>query len=93
MDRPVKGSGGEIRVGYHLAGELGQWILEQVGPGMFRLRAPVFKARYPLFAMPPIKVWIPRGNLRWSWTLDDISVVDDALEIIVGKPTLGPLGG
>lgn len=92
-ERVTRGAGGEIRADYAVAAKLGAWTLETVGPGLYRLRASLFKVVPPLLALDGLAVWIDKGKLRWTWPLpaDSFGVEEGRrLDAIVGVPKIGP---
>lgn len=91
MSESARGIGGGVRAGYRAAATIAAWTLESVGPSLYVLRADCYDAYPAVLAFGPLTVWIARGNLAWSWTTDDLSVIEGRLEAVVGQPTLGPL--
>jgi hypothetical protein len=86
-----RGFGGEVRVGYRQAALLGAWSMYSGGPGVYVLKAEVARSVPAALGFSPLTLWIPRGALRWSWTVDEVSVVEGRIEAVLGQPTLGPL--
>ncbi len=86
------GEGGGVRVGWRHAATLAAWTLDGAGPGLYVLRADVPFVIPALLAFGGLTLWIPQGALRWSWAVDEVSIVNGRLEAVLGQPSLGPLG-
>lgn len=88
------GYGGGVMAGYAEAATFSEWSIDAVGPSLFKFRAVVQHHRPALLAFVPLNVWILRGPLRWTWTLDAAhSVINGQFEAIVGQPSIGPAAG
>lgn len=70
MTTGQRGRGGGVRCGYAAVATFGPWTLESIGPGLHRLQAECATVADGLLSLPGCVVWVPRGALRWEWTLD-----------------------